>query len=422
MPALFLLTWNGLIISLSPACFIYKYETVALSYKTIKPLLLTGTNAASRWFSYIGLGIGVLLLLSSLQMFFNIQSLLKKTSIRKNGFDYVSVTKLITNDNMGQDNRFSPADIAELKATPFIDDAAPLIPNRFKVVASAGDMIPFASDIFIEALDNSFIDTVPPNFTWSEGQASVPIIFSSDFLEMYNVFAPSYGLPQMSTATASNVSITLRCEGRLGEQVFRANIVAFSDRVNSLLAPKTFVDWANKTLEGAEETKASRVYIKTKDANNSELIEFLENKHYRINKDKTAFGRSKQLLQGIITGLGVFGILVIVLALMLFSFYLQLVIARSKDSLQLLLTLGYSPSWLSKNVARQFIPVYILVVLFALLLTQGMQWLFHHFVMYDRPELSSFLHWSILVIALLLIILSVITNFRMVRKLLFKLY
>ena len=64
------------------------------SYKNIKRLLQTGTNAASRWFAYIGLCIGVLLLLSSLQMFINIQDLLKKTNIRKNGFDYISVTKI----------------------------------------------------------------------------------------------------------------------------------------------------------------------------------------------------------------------------------------------------------------------------------------------------------------------------------------
>lgn len=394
---------------------------MSISYKTIKPLLLTGKNAASRWFSYLGLGIGVLLLLCSLQMFINIQSMLKKSSVRKNGYDYISVTKLITNENMGSDNRFSPADVEELKKQTFIVDAAPLIPNKFQVVASAGEMIPFASDIFLEALDNNFIDTVPANFTWQEGQSSVPIIFSSDFLEMYNVFAPSYGLPQLSMATASMVTINLRCEGKMGGEVFRATIVAFSDRVNSLLAPKSFIDWANKNLEGAVEVKSSRVFIKTKDANNSDLLNYLEKNNLRINKDKTAFGRSRQVLQGIISGLGVFGLLVVVLALMLFSFYLQLVIARSKDSLQLLLTLGYSPSWLSKNVAQQFVPVYILVVLFSLVITQLMQWSFHHFIMYDRPELTTMIHWSVVLTAAFLILLSVITNFSMVKKLLGKL-
>ena len=321
-------------------------------------------------------------------MFINIQDLLKKTNIRKNGFDYISVTKLITNDNMGKDNRFTRQDITELQEQSFIADAAPLIPNRFQVIASAGEMIPFASDVFIEALENSFIDTVPPGFSWQEGQASVPIIFSSEFLEMYNVFAPSYGLPQLSTATASNVNITLRCEGILGEKIFTAQIVAFSDRVNSLLAPKSFVDWANETLAGEKDVKASRVFLKTKDANSADLLQFLETKGYRINKDKTAFGRSRQILQGIISGLAVFGVLVIILALMLFSFYFQLVIAKSKPSLELLLILGYSPSWLSKNIAKQFIPVYILVVIVALLLSQLLQWGFHHFIMYDRPELN----------------------------------
>jgi hypothetical protein len=395
---------------------------VALSYKTIKPLLLTGTNAASRWFSYIGLTIGVLLLLCSLQMFINIQQLLKENSIRKNGFDFISVSKMVTNQNMGQDNRFSTEEINELKAQPFIDDAAPLISNRFKVTATAGNVIPFSSDIFIEALDDQFIDTLPPDFKWVEGQEKLPVIFSSDFLEMYNVFAPSWDLPQVSPTTATSISIYLNCEGKLEQKVFRASIVAFSDRVNSILVPKNFLEWANKTLEGEGSTRSARLFIKTKDANNSDLLKFLDQRNYRINKEKALLGRSKRTLQGIITGLGIFGLLVIMLALMLFSFYLQLMIARSKDNLQLLLTLGYSPSWLSKNLAKQFVPVYIFVVVIGLVSTQLIQWAFHHFVMFDRPELSSLVHWSVLSTALLLVALSIVTNYKMVKKLLYKMF
>ena len=68
------------------------------------------------------------------------------------------------------------------------------------------------------------------------------------------------------------------------------------------------------------------------------------------------------IMQSIFSGLGIFGLVVVVLALMLFSFYLQLIIARSKDNLKLLLTLGYSPAWLSRNVSNRFLPVYILIV------------------------------------------------------------
>ena len=130
----------------------------------------------------------------------------------------------------------------------------------------------------------------------------------------------------------------------------------------------------------------------------------------------------KQVFQGIFSGLAVFGLLVVVLALMLFSFYLQLVIARSKESLRLLLMLGYSPGWLSKNVSQRFIPVYILIVFSALAFTQLMQWVFHHFVMYDRPELSTMVNWIVILVAFLLILLSLITNYRLVKKLLYRLH
>jgi len=386
--------------------------------------LQTGTNTGSRWFSYVGLGIGVLLLLCSIQMYINIQQLLGSESQRKEGSDFISISKTITNETMGQleKNLFNANDIKDIAGKPFIEGVSPLTANRFRVQLSAGDIIPFSTDMFLESLDNNFIDTVPPNFTWKEGQDYIPIVFSSDFLEIYNVFAPGYGLPQLSAETASQVVVFITCYGQNGEkQTFRGSIVALSDRVNSIIVPKNFLDWANNKFGNATDVKASRLYIKTKDANNPDFLNYLQQKNYKVNKDKTKFGRVKQVLQGIFSGLGIFGLLVVILALMLFSFYLQLMIARSKDNLQLLLMMGYSPNWLSKNVSKQFIPVYILVVLFALALTEGMQWAFHHFAMFDRPELSSLLHWGVFLTALFLIGLSLLTNYRMVKKLLYKL-
>lgn len=397
---------------------------MAVSFKPIRSLLQTETNAGSRWFSYIGLGIGVLLLLCSIQMFINIQLLLGGESPRKEGYDFISISKTITNETMGQleKNLFNENDIKDISAQSFIQGVSPLTANRFRVQLSAGEIIPFSTDMFLESLDNNFIDTVPPNFTWQEGQNYIPIVFSSDFLEIYNVFAPGYGLPQLSEATVSQVIVYITCYGQNGvKQTFRGSIVALSDRVNSIIVPRNFLDWANNKFGNTTDVRASRLYIKTKDANNPDFLNYLQQKNYKVNKDKTKFGRVKQVLQGIFSGLGIFGLLVVILALMLFSFYLQLMIARSKDNLQLLLLLGYSPNWLSKNVSKQFIPVYILVVLVAMALTEGMQWAFHHFVLFDRPELSSVLHWSVMTTAVFLIGLSLFTNYRMVRKLLHRL-
>lgn len=392
-----------------------------LSFRTIAPFLNIGQNNTSRFLSYAGLAIGVLLLLCSVQMYININQLLKDKNPRKNGFDFIAITKNITDQNMGNDNRFNDADLKELQSKPFIKDAAPLISNQFRAKVSAGDIIPFSTDLFLESLKNDFIDTVPPSFSWQPGQQEVPIIFSADFLEMYNIFAPAQGLPQLSGTSAGMVTIFLECYGPGGIQKYKARIVALSDRINSVLVPEEFLKWANREYGNAPNPPAARIYLKTVDANNPELLDFLQQKNYRVNKDKTKFGRVKQVLQAVVTGLGGFAILVILLAMMLFSFYLQLMIARSKDNLQLLLTLGYSPGWLSKTVAKKWIPAYTIIIIVALCLTQLLQWLFQGIALNNRDELSPLIHISVIALAALLWLLCILINYRLIRKLLYRL-
>lgn len=393
---------------------------MALSFKNISSLLNTGKNNVSKALSYFGLGIGVVLLLSSMQMFLNINALLKEKNSGKNGFDFISLTKVITNENMGKDNTFKEEELTDLKKQPFIESISPLISNQFRAKASAGTIVPFSTDLFLESIDNDFIDTVPPSFNWQQGQNVVPIIFSSDFLEIYNVFAPAQDLPQLSGKTVSSVNIILEIYGATGMQTFKGNIVALSDRINSVLVPKSFMEYCNLNFGGVTTVDPSRIYLKTKDANNPQLLEYIEKKGFHLNKDKTKFGRVKKILQNIVSALGVFGILVIILALVLFSFYLQLMIARSKDNLQLLLTLGYSPGWLSKTVAKNWIPVYISVVVIAIIITSVMHFLFVKVSFANTDDLSYFLHWSVFVVGIVLLFLSVFTNYRLIKKELYK--
>jgi hypothetical protein len=396
--------------------------TLGLSFKNIASFLNMGQHRTSRLFSYAGLGIGVLLLLCCVQLFININQLLKDRNPSKSGYDFISITKKITNENIAEDHSFSANDIAELKAQKFIADATPLLGNQFVASATGGATLPFTTDIFLEAIDENFIDTVPASFTWQEGQQVVPIIIASDYMELYNtVFAPSRDLPQVSESTISALLLQIECRGVYGTKVFQGNIVALSDRINSVLVPKNFLEWANKNIANISNSTPSRLYIKTTDANDVDFLNFLQKKNYQVNKDKTKFGRVKQVLQAIVSGLGGFALLVILLAMMLFSFYLQLMIARSKDNLQLLLTLGYSPGWLSNTVAKKWVPIYVGIVLVSLLLTQVFQYFFQQSFLNGRDDLSMWIHWSVLLVGFLLMAICIVVNYRLIRGLLFKL-
>ena len=392
-----------------------------ISYKTIAAFLQTG-NKSSRLFSYTGLAVGVMLLLCCVQLYININLLLKEKNPRKNGYDFISVTKTITNENMGKDNRFTNTEVEDFKKQLFITDAAPLLSNQFRVKMSAGDIIPFSTDLFLESIQNSFIDTLPSSFTWQPGQTNVPIIFSADFLEMYNVFAPAQGLPQISESSIGAVNIILECSAPDGTVMkFRGNIVAVSDRLNTVLVPESFLNWGNKMFSSQSEQPTARVFIKTTDANSVALQNYLQQNNYHVNKDKTKFGRIKSTLQAIVAGLGGLALLVVLLSVLLFSFYLQLMISRSKDNLQLLLTLGYSPLWLSKTVAKKWIPIYAIIILIALAATQLFQYFFQTNFITGQVALSPFLDLKVIGLSILLFVLCIFFTYRLIKTQLYKL-
>lgn len=386
-----------------------------LGTKHIMPLIHS-EKGWSKWIGYAGLGIGILLLLISVQMFVNIRLLLKEEAPRRSGaFDYVSISKSITNQNMGKDNRFSQLDFQLLKSQPEIAAIAPLYSNQFRAMATAGDILPFSTDLFLESIDPSFLDTIPAGFTWQPGQTDIPILFSSDFLEMYNVFAPSQGLPQVSAKTISSVNIFLQCSGPSGNQNFRASIIGLTDRVNSILVPESFLKWANQNFAGDSSSLVSRVYIKTADANNPSFLKFLDKNGYHINKDKVRFGRIKGLLQDITGAIAFLGILIVILALILFGFYLRLKIARSRENVNLLITLGYSPDWLAQVFSKTFLPVYITIILICLAATEILQFAFSR-LSFAQESVSPFLHWIVIATAALLLIVTIVINRIMIRK------
>jgi len=372
--------------------------------------------------SYVGLGIGVLLLFCSIQMLVNIHQLLKGNIIRKGGFDYISVTKKITLENVAdyETSYFNQQEIDELKSKPFIEDVAPLISTQFQLELIVPGVFTTPTTLYVEGLRKDFIDTVPSNFQWHKEGDTIRLIISSQFFEVFNALSRSNGLAQISTQMAADIKAQLICHSPDTSATYQAKWSAFSDRINTVLAPEEFVEWANIKFNGHKADRFARLYIKTKNAEDKALLDYLKSKEYKVNRDKTKLGGAKQVFDGIFTGLAVFGLLVVILALMLFSFYLQLVVAKSKESLQLLLDLGYSPKWMGKNISRRFIPIYILIILIAVFCAELMQWGFHQRIMFNRPELSSIIDWKVGVVAIFLTILSIITNHNLVKRLLRK--
>jgi hypothetical protein len=389
------------------------------SFKDIKNYLVTGKHPLSRWLGYTGLCLGIILLLSSVQLYLNIDDFIEGKQVKQTVFDYAAVTKMITNQNMGQDNRFSDSEIDDIKQQTFIDDAAPLIGNLFRAQITGGELLPFSTDLFLEGIRNEFLDTIPSTFVWQEGNNVVPIILSADYLELYNIFAPAQGLPQISEQSLGAFQLRLVCSGYQGDAFFYAKVVGLSYRINTILVPENFLIWANKNIAGQTDNKPSRIYIKTSDIDNPALTTYLSDHGFYINKEKFKSGRLKVLLKSFTASLGIFALLVIVLSFILFSFYLQLIISRSKENLQLLITLGYAPQWLSSMVAKKWVPVYLIIVTVAIIITAIFQYFFSQTFQY-KDTISPWLKWETIAIAILLTLVLILANKKLIRKALYQ--
>lgn len=393
------------------------------SFKHIQKLLIANTNKPSKWLSYFGLWIGVSLVLVSLQFYLNLQVILGEQKPNAEGNEFISISKIISNNTMGnvEANSFLQKDITELEAQPFIISAAPLIANQFRVQLSAAGHLGFRTDFFIESLDAKFLGTIPPTFRWQEGDAELPLIISNTFLELFNVFAPSYGLPQFSKETLFNIPLNVICYDALGRsQVFNARIVGTTDRINSVLVPTSFLDWANQTFTTTSQLMTSRVYLEVNDLNNPDFVSFLEKKGYSIQNDKVQFGKVKQILNGVLGSIGAIGVFTLLLSIMLFRFYLQWMLAKNQDSLKLLTTIGYSPKWMVEKLDKAFLPAFVLVVILAGVATTVFQFIFVKTIPLISHDLSLFI--SIWVIASLVVIFIAIVyaNHRTLRRVLYE--
>ena len=62
--------------------------------------------------------------------------------------------------------------------------------------------------------------------------------------------------------------------------------MGFSSKINSILVPEEFLNWANKEFGNHKENNPSRILVEFTNPNDERIIEFLKENNYEVNKDK----------------------------------------------------------------------------------------------------------------------------------------
>jgi hypothetical protein len=326
----------------------------------IRRLILSKQSYIQLTVVLFGSLFGLLMVMSSLQIYQDIRSIVdNKKELISSQFLVVNKPVSILNTLSGSAAVFSEEEIEAFKTLKAVEKVGTFKANQFR--AQTGFQLQdktMMTDMFFEAVPDGFLDVKVSNWNWKPGQP-VPIILPTDYLNLYNFgFAPSQGLPQISKGTAKLAGLKVIVSGN-GQTAEMSGVIAgFTDRINSILVPESFLEETNKIYGSNKEKGISRLVLMCNDPSDAQLTEFLESRGYETNLEMLKNGKLNALLKMVLSIVLIIGSVIVLLAILGFVQYAQLLISNSNYEIRTLLQLGYRVN----TIFKQYLLFYIVLM------------------------------------------------------------
>ncbi len=293
--------------------------------------------------------IGLVIILLGFQFYQDVSSIFSsRESFMKK--DYIVVTKQVqaVSALTGKGNSFTTSEIKDLETQPFTRSLGLFQPADFSISASMGMKnvgIQLSTEMFFESVPNEFVDYDSSQWNFQPGDDFIPIILPRNYLNLYNFgFAQTRGLPKLSENIISMISLDISIKGHGKSGHYQGKIVGFSNRLNTILVPQSFLDWANVEFGSGEQVHPSRLILEVYNPTDDRIVKYFQAKGYETEDDKLDQGKTTWFLKivvGIVLGVGV---LITVLAFYILMLSIYLLVQKNAEKLENLLLIGYSPS------------------------------------------------------------------------------
>lgn len=265
----------------------------------------------------------------------------------------------------GRSHNFTKAEIQELAAQPFVKTFGQFTSAEFKVNAVMGikGNIILSSELPIESVPNEFIDISLNEWQYSEEQQTVPIILPRSYINMYNFgFARSHSLPKISDGFASIIDITLSAHGNGKEDMFHGKVIGFSSRLNSILVPQTFIEWANKRYAPENVPSVDRLLVEVRNPTDEHIAQYINNKGYEVEDNKLQTEKATWFLRLTVSIVTIVGLVISILSFYILMLSIYLLVQKNSEKIVNLLLIGYTPA----HTARPYIMLTISLNFFVL--------------------------------------------------------
>lgn len=338
---------------------------------SLNTIIKKGQKQGQLIVAFVGSVIGLLMLIGVVQLYMDY------TSLFEEGEDFLQDGYMIekqvnaANTISGKKASYTQEELDELKSLDFIEDLAPVKTSNYKVNISGGDEIKkllggadFSLLFFFQSLPDKFVKIKNDDFKWLEGDSIIPIVVPADYLNLFNNgFASSQNVRQLSGDLIQKLTVNIEISGQDKKTQFKGKIIDFNGKINSILVPESFMDYAKEKYGNPDEESMNRVFVVTKSKDHNKLAALIKKRGFVVNENKMEVGKQKIYVQIIMSVLLFIGFVILVLAALNFILYSQLSIYKNEYEIGVLTQIGYDYKTVSWTYIRHFAILFGLIAL-----------------------------------------------------------
>ena len=262
--------------------------------------------------------------------------------------DYLVISRKVSGlgSLTGGRTSFSPSDISDIEAQPWVRRTGSFTASGFNVAATVDvGSQGMSTALFLESIPSEFFDRLPQGWDYTPGSGKpVPVIVSKDYLTLYNFgFASSRNMPRVSESMIGMLPIKLSLSGAGRQQWIDARIAGFSSRLNTIAVPESFMEWANSTFADNGAPAPSRLIIEVNSPGNPAIEKYLDSHGYEAAGDNATSRRASYFLSVVTATVLAVGSVICILAFAILTLSIFLLLQKNSEKIRSLMMLGYTP-------------------------------------------------------------------------------
>ena len=364
--------------------------------------------------------VGMLIVLLGFQFYHDVLPVFTaKDSFLK--ADYLILSKRVGTADVftGRGHEFSGSEIDDLSAQPFVTSVGKFTSTNYRVDASLSvNGIPLMkTDFFFESVPDDFVDVSSSEWEYRPGDKRVPIILPRSYINMYNFgFAQTRSLPKISEGLLGMIDLGILIRGNGQEERFHGKVIGFSNRLNTILVPQSFMDWSNARFAPGEPTKSTRLIVQVGNPADERVTTYLEKKGYEVESDKLAAEKTTYFLRMVVSLVMIVGLVISVLSFYILMLSVYLLVQKNASKLENLLLIGYSPARVAMPYQVLTIALNVAVLFMAWALLSVVRGYYMDILTTLFPQMESGGLWPSIVAGLILFLAVSVLNVIVVRR------